>query len=222
MKKIVLFSLLAGIFLFSCQNQGGKKDQARKKEYKPVVIHPDKVTNIVMDDSIRNMLLERGRKIAAMTQLELKQDLRKAIKQGGVINAISFCNKRAMEITDSISLAEKVYIKRLAKKYRNPVNDMNKDESNIFKAYIINHLSKKWSPAMITWNKKGQPVYYNPIVVDALCLKCHGEPGKDIKPEVAEKIAELYPGDKATNFRAGDLRGMWSITFPEYMVTAAK
>ncbi|NOX86909.1 MAG: DUF3365 domain-containing protein, partial [Chlorobi bacterium] len=149
-------------------------------------------------------------------------ELRKAIKEGGIVNAISFCNKRAMEITDSISLAEKVYIKRLAKKYRNPVNDMSKNESNIYKGFIINQLSKKWYPAMITWNEKGEPVYYNPIIVDALCLKCHGIPEKDIKPEVAEKIAELYPDDKATNFKVGQLRGMWSITFPEYRVTDAK
>ncbi len=222
MKRILIFSLLVTILISSCHNQNQKKEKTQKKEYTPVAIHPDKVTNIVLDDSIRNMLLERGRELAGITQLKLKQELRKAIKQGGILNAISFCNKRAMEITDSISLAEKVYIKRLAKKYRNPVNDMSEDESKIYKAYIINHLSKKWSPAMITWNKKGQPVYYNPIVVDALCLKCHGAPGTDIKPEVAEKIAELYPDDKATNFRAGDLRGMWSITFPEYMVTDAK
>lgn len=221
MKKILLFGLIAGIFLFACNNQRHKQSSTQT-EYKPVVIVPDTTIYITLNDSVRQALLTQGRKIAVTTQLRLKQELRKAIKQGGTENAVTFCSKRAMEITDSMSLAEKVIIKRLAKKYRNPLNDMTKNESNIFKGYIISNLGKQWAPAIITWNDKGQPVYYNPMIVETLCLKCHGTPGKEIKPEVAKEIAELYPDDKATNFRVGDLRGMWSITFPEYRVTKIK
>ena len=221
MKKVILFGFLALGLLWGCQNPA-QQDKTAKKEYKPIEIHPDTVINIVLDDSLREYFLKRGRELAAITQTRLKQELKKAIKEGGLVNAISFCNKRAMEITDSVSLAEKVYIRRLAKKYRNPANDMNKDESNIYKGFVINQIQRKWYPAVVSWDKKGRPVYYNTIVVDALCLKCHGTPGKEIPPEVAEKIAELYPDDKAVNFRAGDPRGMWAITFPGYMVTAAK
>lgn len=223
MKKFWVYIIMAGaVFLvFSCNHQKQKKSSAQA-EQKPLVIVPDTIIYITLNDSVRQALLDRGRKIAVTTQLRLKQELRKAIKQGGTEYAVTFCNKRAMEITDSISRADKVYIKRLAKKYRNPLNDMTENESNIFKGYIISNLGKQWMPAMITWNDKGQPVYYNPMIVETLCLKCHGTPGKEIKPDVAKKIAELYPDDRATNFRIGDLRGMWSVTFPEYRVTKMK
>ena len=39
---------------------------------------------------------------------------------------------------------------------------------------------------------------------DALCLTCHG---KSLAPEVAAAIARDYPGDQATGFEQGQLRG---------------
>jgi hypothetical protein len=47
------------------------------------------------------------------------------------------------------------------------------------------------------------------IPTGALCLQCHG---LDIAPPVAEKIAELYPYDKATGYREGDIRGAFVVT----------
>ena len=41
-----------------------------------------------------------------------------------------------------------------------------------------------------------------------LCLQCHGEA---IAPPVAEKISALYPDDKATGFREGDIRGAFVV-----------
>ena len=41
------------------------------------------------------------------------------------------------------------------------------------------------------------------------CVTCHGE---TIAPSIAAKIDELYPADKATGFREGDLRGAFVVT----------
>ncbi|NNJ66375.1 MAG: DUF3365 domain-containing protein, partial [Xanthomonadales bacterium] len=46
------------------------------------------------------------------------------------------------------------------------------------------------------------------IPTQPLCLTCHGAA---IAPPVAEKLAELYPGDKATGFEEGDLRGAFVV-----------
>ena len=46
-----------------------------------------------------------------------------------------------------------------------------------------------------------------------MCLTCHGKPGETIPTNLAKKIEELYPDDKAINFEAGQPRGMWEITF---------
>jgi len=53
--------------------------------------------------------------------------------------------------------------------------------------------------------------YVEPIMVQPLCLTCHGS---QPAPDVAERIAELYPDDKATGFQTGDLRGVFWLEFP--------
>ena len=61
----------------------------------------------------------------------------------------------------------------------------------------------------------GQTTFLAPILLSKeLCLKCHGQPGKDIAPGDLETIRRLYPGDEATGFAMGELRGLWRIDFP--------
>jgi hypothetical protein len=45
------------------------------------------------------------------------------------------------------------------------------------------------------------------IVTEPVCLACHGEA---VAPDVRETILARYPGDGATGFAVGDLRGaLW-------------
>ena len=61
----------------------------------------------------------------------------------------------------------------------------------------------------------GQVSFFAPIILsNELCLKCHGEPGKDIAPEHAALIDELYTEDQAKGFKLGQLRGAWRVDFP--------
>jgi len=53
--------------------------------------------------------------------------------------------------------------------------------------------------------------YVEPIMLQPLCLTCHGS---QLAPDVAKRIAELYPDDEATGFEAGDLRGVFWLEFP--------
>lgn len=213
---------LAFTLSFVSCSQGGKKvtEKKIKKEYTPLVIKPAYVEHITMNDSISETLLIRGREIAGKAKVTLKNELRKAIKKDGLEYAISFCSNRAMEIMDSIGMSEQVMIKRLAKKNRNPYNEMSENESNLYKSFVIQNITSSWIPAQVGWDDEGRPVYYNPISTEAFCLNCHGKPDVDIDPNVFAKIKETYPDDKAFDFEVGHLRGMWAITFPEYMVVA--
>lgn len=207
--------------LVSCMNnQAGQKEEVIvKKEYTPAIIKPDTIIYIRLDDSIRQVIKKRGKKIVYTTGFALKKELKLAIRAGGPMHAVSFCYTRAMEITDSISLEYQLKIKRLATKNRNPLNAMDENETNLFKSYVINYIGGQGPSETISWNDEGNPVYYYPMYVDPVCLNCHGTVGKEVNPEVAHKIAQLYPEDKATGFMKGDLRGLWAITFPEYRIT---
>jgi hypothetical protein len=52
--------------------------------------------------------------------------------------------------------------------------------------------------------------YLRPLVTAALCLNCHGRP-EDIPPAVSAILKEKYPGDPATGYRTGDVRGAVSV-----------
>ena len=53
--------------------------------------------------------------------------------------------------------------------------------------------------------------YAKAIPMDTLCLTCHGE---DIIAPVKATVESLYPGDQATGFKEGELRGMFTVEFP--------
>jgi len=49
------------------------------------------------------------------------------------------------------------------------------------------------------------------------CLKCHGsieEPDGEVTPDVLEAIEGLYPYDMALGYKAGAIRGAWTVKIP--------
>jgi hypothetical protein len=50
--------------------------------------------------------------------------------------------------------------------------------------------------------------YMKPIPTAGLCVSCHG----DVMPEaLSDKVKTLYPNDQATGFKAGDIRGAFTL-----------
>ena len=85
MKKITfIFAGFGLMLMFACSSQPQKQaTTSSKTEYLPVEIVPAQITNITMNDSISKLLLIRGREIAGIAKVTLKQELKKAIKAGG-------------------------------------------------------------------------------------------------------------------------------------------
>lgn len=52
--------------------------------------------------------------------------------------------------------------------------------------------------------------FLKPIRVQAMCLSCHGQ-REEMHEGVGKLLAERYPKDQATGYRAGDLRGAFSV-----------
>ncbi len=174
-----------------------------------------RVSYIFQNDSQSKDLKKRGAIITKLSTVALGKALKKAIKEGGLEYALDFCHHEAIKITDSLAKSDGVIIKRLAKKNRNPKNSMNAVESKIYKQYIMEWLTNKTLIPKLAINENGNPVYYKPIILNKNCLVCHGKPEENIPKNITNKIAELYPNDKAINFNDGHPRGMWSITFTE-------
>jgi hypothetical protein len=153
--------------------------------------------------------LRRGDTISNLVQKALLANVMQAMKSGGPDFAVTFCNEKAMTLTDSMAKAYNCTIMRVSDKYRNPANKPTEAESDIFanKSMLSNMI-----PFILVEN--GKIVYYKPIkIAMPACLKCHGTAGMDIDLKTLEIIKQKYPDDRATNYKEGDFRGLWKITF---------
>ena len=151
---------------------------------------------------------EIGLEYALETKKVLGKNLMGAIQNEGVLHALNFCNIQAMPLTDSMSIVHNAQVRRVSDKPRNPRNQANETEAGHIQ-YFQEQINQGIDPEPIVVELASGYQFYYPIVTNDMCLKCHGQPEK----EVALKIAELYPKDKATGYSENQVRGIWSIVF---------
>jgi hypothetical protein len=144
----------------------------------------------------------------------LKSELMPAMKAGGPIKALGVCYTKAPEISTKISEKVGLNITRISLKPRNANNAPAPWEELVLKQFEERRAAGE-NPKTLEYfemiEKDGQRQirYMKAIRTGAPCLTCHGS---EIEPDIQDKLKELYPEDKATGFKAGDLRGAFSIT----------
>jgi hypothetical protein len=204
---ILVFSAL----LFSCDSE--KKISREAFEGVQQAHEVKKLKEV----DIFNKAMEWGEEISKEAQEQLMKTLQTAITEHGVPGAVEFCNTKALPILKEVGDQYGVIIRRPSNNYRNPVDRPNKNEEPVLEAYEYNEKKGIRSEPNIQKVTEGNLLLFtNAITIPgALCLNCHGEPGKDINEETLNKINQLYPEDKAQGHKIGDLRGMWSIAIPQ-------
>lgn len=149
---------------------------------------------------------------ALATKAALGKNLMKAIQEKGTDGAVTFCNLRAIELTDSISVMNNAQIKRVSDKPRNPGNKANKEELGhiaTFKEQVAAGIEV--DPVVVPGNEE-VTVYY-PITTNTMCLQCHGKPKEQINPSTLATLRKLYPEDMAIGYNVNEVRGIWSVVF---------
>ncbi|MBX3744629.1 MAG: DUF3365 domain-containing protein [Verrucomicrobiae bacterium] len=165
-------------------------------------------------------VLARGRAIAGETFEVLRGNLQTAIQAGGIRNALPFCSMAASPLTAGMATKHGVTLRRVTHKTRNPAGAATPAELAILETFRQALRGPGITPTnppppMVTNFDARTLSFFAPIVMaHELCLKCHGEPGRDILPEDYDIILRLYPQDRATGFEMGQLRGAWRIDFP--------
>jgi len=151
--------------------------------------------------------LQQGDTISNLVQKVLLANVMQAMKSGGPGFAVTYCNEKAMPLTDSLAKAHNCVIQRVSDKYRNPSNKLSETDAEVFTA-----MNASLKPVLLSEN--GYLIYYKPIkIAMPACLTCHGTEGKELDAKTAEIIRQKYPNDLATGYKEGDLRGFWKITF---------
>jgi hypothetical protein len=174
---------------------------------------------------VQQATIQRGKTIAAETFSLLSSNLQSAIQSGGISNALPFCSLAASPLTAGMAEKHGVSLRRVTHKARNPSDKADAAELAILKSFetaLAAGNSPNPPPPLATNLVTGQATFFAPIVLgNELCLKCHGEPGKDISAVDLAIIEQHYPQDEATGFKLGQLRGAWRIDFPLAALTSS-
>jgi hypothetical protein len=157
--------------------------------------------------------ISKGKKITMMSFKALSSEVMKAIEAGGVEHAVAYCQVQANPLIDSLSKAHQAGISRVSDKFRNPVNKPGALDEKVLTAYR----------QQLDEGQELQPhleytgdtiIFYSPILIlNPICLQCHGEAGSTMGQQTFEYIKSRYPDDQATGYKLGDLRGVWKIMF---------
>jgi hypothetical protein len=158
-----------------------------------------------------------AKKITAAFFEELKGELGKGMKAGGPVAAIGVCNNLAPAIAMKYSQDSGWDVGRTSLKLRNPDNAPDAWETKVLQQFEDLRARGEAPDALVyteTVEQDGDRYFrfMKGIVMPPLekmpCLMCHGE---NIDPKTAAMLNELYPEDKAVGYKAGQVRGAFTL-----------
>lgn len=158
--------------------------------------------------------VDRAKAAAQESFSRLSTELKAAIEADGAASAIAVCSERAPSILGEVAAETGVNITRISDKPRNPNHPAS--GSDLAAIGEFRQTLTGGDPIMpqVASHPDGSKTVRLPIVISApLCLQCHGSE-TEIAPETRAAIAATYPGDQASGYQLGDLRGIWRIDVP--------
>ncbi|MBU3992444.1 MAG: DUF3365 domain-containing protein [Alphaproteobacteria bacterium] len=154
--------------------------------------------------------------LADRFQADLQGQLQTAMKAGGPVGAIGVCQQAAPAIAANLSEESGAEVRRIALKERNPAASPEGELRGRLEQLAAAPLTADGKPAVMQWTSgsgaDARAHFMRAIPMkEQPCAACHGTA---IAPEVQARLAELYPADKATGFKPGDLRGAILVSWP--------
>ena len=151
--------------------------------------------------------LAHGAELLKPFKHQLQEALRRGLAEGPA-EAIAACQLEAPEIVKTLT-RDGVRLGRTSHRLRNPSNRSPEWVRPILALYLASDSDRMPRTVPLPDQRTG---YAEPILVQPLCLTCHGEVQP---PDIASRIKELYPEDQAVGFQDGDLRGVFWVEYPE-------
>ena len=195
--KIYLFTVLLLSTIVSCKNEEKRTNEER-------------TSSKISEENISDYKV-KGDSIVANTFDTLRNTLLNAVKEKGFEGAVEFCNTSAFSLTNTFAV-NNITIERTSDKLRNPANAPDSTEQRILSQFIKMAGSSDKPAAVVERDGSGNIHYYKPILMQAMCLNCHGNK-EQVQPATLAMIKSKYPDDLAIGYKEGDLRGMWHVTF---------
>lgn len=154
------------------------------------------------------LYIDQSKPVIKKFAMALQGELKAAIASGGPVMGIEACHIEAPVITEN-SQDKGWKVSRTSLKWRNNNNrpdSWEEAQMNIFEEKLKNVADPKKLWAVYEDDKQVRVL--KAIPTQPICLACHGS---ELSPDVQQKLNVLYPDDRATGFRLGDLRGAFSL-----------
>ncbi len=154
-----------------------------------------------------------GRRLVGELKRRLTAALTAALR-GGPASAVAVCRTEAPAIAQTLA-ANGAVLGRATRKPRNPAN-----RAAGWQAEALSHFERLATGGAgldgASWSRSlpdGRTGYAEPLVVQPLCVTCHG-PVDAMAPDLRAALAAQYPDDRATGYAVGDLRGIAWVELP--------
>ncbi|MCW9025551.1 MAG: DUF3365 domain-containing protein [Gammaproteobacteria bacterium] len=148
---------------------------------------------------------------------DLKGELVSSLKKDGPVAAIKVCKQVGPAIATKHSKDKGWDIGRTSLKLRNPKNVPDQWEKAVLQKFEARKAAGEDPKKMefyevVTENGKKSFRYMKAIpTAEKPCLACHGS---SIKAPIVDALDANYPEDKARGYKAGDIRGAFTISQP--------
>lgn len=157
-----------------------------------------------------------ARKTADGLMQSVRGVLVEMVKDGKFAEAAEACSTMAQEMTKNYAENTGIEVYRVSLKYRNSLNRPDKREKRQLKLFDKQVAENKpvtdYYDVVKSGNKR-ELLYMKPLVVQGMCLKCHGS-NSEIPADVKKLFAVKYPKDKAIGYKVGDVRGAITVRIP--------
>lgn len=143
---------------------------------------------------------------------QLKSGLMAQMGANGPEGGITACSAQAAQLGAETAARTGWSIRRVSTKPRNPLAMPDAYEHATLDAFSKEIAGGKQDASRYEVVDEGGVRYarfMKAIRIEPVCLTCHG--GKEVAPNVVQKLSEKYPHDTARGYKVGDLRGALSI-----------
>jgi hypothetical protein len=162
--------------------------------------------------------LDEARRVAGSVPPQLLAVLKDEIERGGAASAIAVCRDRAPQLARAASDETGWSVRRVSLRNRNP-----KAVPDAWERAALEDFDRRAAageaPAtlekaeIVAAGERKEYRYLRALPVQDLCLQCHG-PAERLGEGVRDKLAALYPQDRAVGYSTGQIRGAITIRKP--------
>ena len=166
------------------------------------------VNNLETSETNKLVILNEAKNLLKETAKQYKNTLIKGLQHNNLKKALKYCNKEVAQLVSKDN--EKGFtIKRVSLRPRNKNNYPNLYEKEILEKF--SKLSLKDNKDLVLEHSEiikdennNKFVYIKAIRIKEVCLNCHGS---NINDDLKKEIQNIYPDDKAINYKLNDIRG---------------